>query len=222
MTDIIFTVDDNDIAFLKGQWEELLSFYTPDGSARDRSFQGLRARYSERDRFYHNLGHVRQLLYLFESLNDRIHNHNAVRFSIWLHDVIYNTRMNDNENESARLASELLTRLQVDAETIRLVADWILATKGHSGGDLPEDGRLFLDMDLSILGMGKETYEKYSRAIRSEYFWVPETVYRKSRMRILRSFIDRESIYRTDEMKERFEEQARKNIHEEIRLLESR
>ncbi len=60
---------------------------------------------------------------------------------------------------------------------------------------------------------------KYSRAIRQEYFWVPELIYRRERSKILKSFIAREVIYFTGEMKKRFEEQARKNINGEINSL---
>ena len=214
-------MDETDIAFLKSQWDDLLSSYNPDKSIKDNSFQLLKEKYSANGRFYHNLSHVKTLLNLLEPLKDKIQEHNAIRFSIWFHDVIYNTKRNDNEEESARLASELLGTLHVNTETINFVRDLILATKGHSGHNLSEDAKLFLDMDLAILGMSEEIYIKYSKAIREEYSWVPELRYRTSRKKILESFIARESIYATDEMKQRFEEQARINIMGEIKSLET-
>jgi predicted metal-dependent HD superfamily phosphohydrolase len=218
---ILFAVDDTDIAFLKSQWDDLLSFYNPDKSIKDNWFQILKERYSEKSRFYHNLSHVKTLLNLLESLKDKIQDHNAIRFSIWFHDAVYNTKRKDNEEESASLASEILGKLHANTETIKFVRELILATKGHSGNNLSGDAKLFLDMDLAILGMSEETYIKYSKAIREEYSWVPEPVYRRSRKKILESFIARESIYVTDEMNERFEEQARKNIGGEIKSLET-
>jgi len=216
---ILFAVDETDLAFLKSQWDDLLSFYSPDKSIKDNWFHILKEKYSEKGRFYHNLSHVKTLLNLLEPLKDKIQDHNAVRFSIWFHDAVYNTKRNDNEEESARLASEVLGKLHVNTETIKFVGDLILTTKGHRSNNLSEDAKLFLDADLAILGMSEEIYIKYSKAIREEYSWVPELVYRRSRKRILESFIARERIYVTDEMKERFEEQARINITGEIKSL---
>ena len=219
MPTILFTVDDNEIAFVKDQWDDLLSFYTSGNDIKDNSFQILKERYSEKSRFYHNLSHVKTLLDLFESLDNKAQGHNAIKFSIWFHDVVYDTKENDNEEESARLASQMMSKLHVDVETIRVVSSLILATKDHSGNNLSEDNKLFLDMDLSILGMREEIYNKYSRAIREEYFWVPEPIYRRERRKILKRFINREGIYFTGEMKKRFEEQARKNINGELNSL---
>ena len=219
MSAILFTVDDNEIAFLKDQWDDLSSFYTSDSNIKENSFQIINDRYSEKSRFYHNLSHVKTLLDLFESLGNKAQNRNAIRFSIWFHDVIYDTKANDNEEESARLAWQLMGRLHVDLETIEVVNSLILATKDHSGNGLSEDNKLFLDMDLAILGMREEIYNKYSRAIREEYFWVPELIYQRERRKVLESFLAREVIYFTDEMKKRFEEQARKNINGEINSL---
>ena len=77
-------------------------------------------------------------------------------------------------------------------------------------------------MDLAILGANEETYKEYSKAIRKEYAWVSEPAYRKGRKKVLQSFIERESVYFTDEMKIRYEKQARKNINSEIKVLDSR
>ena len=219
MSAILFYMNDNEIALLKDQWHDLLSFYTSDNDIKDNSFQMLKERYSEKSRFYHNLSHVKTLLDLFESLGNKPQNHNAIRFSIWFHDVVYDTKRNDNEEESAGLSSQMMSQLHVDVETIGVVNSLILATKNHSGDNLSEDNKLFLDMDLAILGMREEIYSKYSRAIREEYFWVPELIYRRERRKILKSFLAQEVIYFTDEIKKRFEEQARKNINGEINSL---
>ena len=221
MTMISFSVGEHDIAFLKRQWDKLVSLYPVEQSIKDNSFQILTEMYSEKDRFYHNLSHIKMLLNLLESIDDQIIDHHAIRFATWFHDAVYDTNRNDNEEESARLASEMLSKLQVDAGTIELVGRLILATKGHRGNSLTEATRLFLDMDLAILGMREEIYQQYSKAIRKEYSWVPEPAYRRDRRKILESFIDRESIYFTDEMKKRFEQQARRNMDAELKSFET-
>jgi predicted metal-dependent HD superfamily phosphohydrolase len=220
MTDF-FRVGNHDLAFLRSQWEDLLSSYTSDTAIKAGSFQVLKEKYSEKSRFYHNLSHVKALLNLSESLNNKIREHNAIRFAIWFHDVIYDTKRSDNEEESAGLASETMAKLHVNLETINFVRELILATKDHSGENLPDDARLFLDMDLAILGTSEDVYKEYSKAIREEYFWVHESMYRTGRENVLRSFIQRERIYLTDEMKATHEEQARENINNEIKSLKA-
>lgn len=219
MPSISFTVNDQDIEFLKVQWEGLSSIYTSDTAFNADAFQVLKKKYSEKSRFYHNLSHVKTLLNLFESIADKIYDHDAVRFAIWFHDVIYDTERSDNEEESARLAAEMLRKLQVNAETIERVQKMILSTKTHSGRSLSDDEKLFLDMDLAILGTSEEIYKEYSKAIREEYSWVSESRYHSGRKKILESFIRREKIYLTKEMEVRYEEKARENINNEIKAL---
>ena len=166
MTAIFFSVDEGDVTLLKHQWENLLSAYTSETTTKDKLFQVLAERYSEKDRFYHNLSHVKALLSLFESLADKLQDHNAIQFAIWFHDAVYDTKRNDNEEESARLSAEILSKVQVSKVTIESVQKMILATKTHSGKNLSEDAKLFLDLDLDILGTSKEIYKEYSRAIR--------------------------------------------------------
>jgi len=219
MPAIFFNFDDKDITFLKSQWDSLASYYPSDKTIKEEVFQVIQEWYSEKDRLYHNFSHVKALLKLFESFENKTQDPNAVKFSIWFHDVIYDSKRNDNEAESAKLASEMLYKLNVKAETIELVKDLILATKDHSGRNPSYDAKLFLDMDLAILGMSEEIYKEYSQAIRQEYFWVSESMYRRGRKKVLKSFIERERIYFTDEMKARYEAQARKNINSEIESL---
>lgn len=221
VSSILFPVSQNDLAALKEQWMELVAHYTSDTTLKETLFQTIYEKYSEKNRFYHNLSHVQALLNLYASLQDKIENPDAVQFSIWFHDAVYNTERNDNEEESARFASEVLGDLQVHSETADLVQTLILATKNHRGTDLSDDTKRFLDMDLAILGMPEEIYEKYNRAIRQEYSWVPEPAYRQGRSKVLQSFINRERIYFTDDMQARFEKQARKNVHGELKVLGS-
>ena len=218
MTDF-FRTDENARSQLREQWNDLLGFYRVDEHLKAESFRVLREKYSEEGRFYHNLSHIKALFALFESLKDTIQNHQAIGFAIWFHDLIYNTRRSDNEEKSAEIAAEMLSELGVDHRTTDLVGELILATRSHSGAELTKDAKLFLDMDLSILGAPEEIYREYSKAIRKEYSWVPSFMYRRSRKKILKGFSERDQLYFTEEMIKRFEKQARINIEDEIRSL---
>jgi predicted metal-dependent HD superfamily phosphohydrolase len=182
-------------------------------------FNALVERYSERERAYHNLSHIQSLLALSESLLDKIQNRDEHYFAIWFHDVIYDTQRADNEEKSAEFAAEALARLAVPEQSIAVTREMILATKHHRAAGLSWDMKVFLDLDTSILGAPEEIYEEYSRAIRKEYSWVPDAMYREGRMKVLNDFLSRDRIYHTEEISAKYETRARRNIAEEIRGL---
>jgi len=214
-----FQLERHDQDFLHAQWVSLASRYASDPSAIEILFNSIVEHYSAKNRAYHNLSHIQSLLSLSESLPDKIQNRDALYFAIWFHDVIYDTKRSDNEEKSAEFAVEALAGLGVPEQTVGVTREMILATKHHRAAGLSWDMKAFLDLDTSILGAPEDIYKEYSRAIRKEYSWVPGFLYRKGRMKVLNDFLDRESIYQTEEIRAKYETQARHNIAEEIRAL---
>lgn len=214
-----FQLGRHDLDFLHAQWVGLTSQYAPNSALIESLFNSIVEHYSAKNRAYHKLSHIQSLLSLSESLQDKIQDRGAFYFAIWFHDVIYDTKRSDNEEKSAEFAVEALSGLGVPELTIAVTREMILATKHHRGADLSWDMKAFLDLDTSILGAPEEIYKEYSRAIRKEYSWVPGFLYRKGRMKVLNDFLERERIFQTDEIRARYETQARQNIAEEIRAL---
>jgi predicted metal-dependent HD superfamily phosphohydrolase len=214
-----FTINAGQIQVLQMQWRHLVEQYNADVGIAEALFNMLVGHYSEKGRLYHNLSHIKALLDQSAAYKNDIDNGHAVFFAIWFHDAIYNTRENENEERSAALAVQTLTQLAVPGDTILLVQKMILATKHHQADKLGADGRLFLDFDLSILGRKAAIYKDYSQAIRMEYAWVPEALYRQGRQKVLNSFLQREKIYYTDQLAELFEAQARQNMERELTEL---
>jgi predicted metal-dependent HD superfamily phosphohydrolase len=205
---------------LAGEWRALAKEFSLDEKAADEALSFLLGRYSEKHRYYHNLNHVRALLVLAEDLKENISDYDCVRLAIWFHDVIYNPQRKGNEIESAKLAVWYLSGFGLPENKIRKVERMILATEKHAAtAGLDYDGKLFLDLDLSILGADEKNYKEYSRAVRLEYSHVPEALYRESRRKILENFTRREFIYFTGELRRRFEAAARLNIRNEIKEL---
>jgi predicted metal-dependent HD superfamily phosphohydrolase len=209
----------HDQDFLHAQWVSLTSQYASNRPLIESLFNSIVELYSASERAYHNLSHIQSLLALSESLLDKIQNRDAHYFAIWFHDVIYDTQRSDNEEKSAEFAAEALSSLGVPGRTVATVQEMILATKQHRGDDLSWDMKAFLDLDTSILGAPEEIYKEYSRAIRKEYSWVPDVLYREGRMKVLNDFLRRERIYHTEEIGAKYEAQARHNIAGEIRAL---
>jgi predicted metal-dependent HD superfamily phosphohydrolase len=214
-----FQLAHHDPGFLRAQWVSLTSQYAPNPSLIESLFNSIVEYYSEKNRAYHNLSHIQSLLSLSESLSDKIQNPDALYFAIWFHDIIYDTKRSDNEEKSAEFAVDALASLGIPEQTIALAREMILATKHHRGADLSWDTKAFLDLDTSILGAPEEIYKEYGRAIRREYSWVPDFLYRKGRVKILNDFLGRERIYYTEEIASKYELQARQNIAAEVRAL---
>jgi predicted metal-dependent HD superfamily phosphohydrolase len=82
------------------------------------------------------------------------------------------------------------------------------------------DGRLLVDIDLSIFGRSGARFDAYERAIRREYDHVPERAFAKGRAAILRGFLDRPAIYLTNHFKRRYEPAARENLRRSVERLE--
>jgi predicted metal-dependent HD superfamily phosphohydrolase len=179
----------------------------------------LCSKYSEKHRAYHNLSHLEALFSQAETYRRKFADFDGVKFAIWFHDVLYNPKRFDNESESAKIAGEFLTALNLPTEKVEKVKAMISATAKHAATGLDFDGKLFLDLDLTILGQRAEIYRRYSKAIRREYSFVPWFLYKRSRRKILENFLRRETIYFTDEIRRDFEVTARVNLANEINEL---
>ena len=192
--------------------ESFLALATTHGADRGTAeawWREVRSRYAEPHRRYHTLDHIREMLALLPESSAE------VLAAVWFHDLIYDRR-GANEERSADVAAEALVDLRFPRESVDFVTKMILATRDHDPGDLPADARLFLDADLAILGSPPETYRRYAEAIRFEYSWVAEELFRAARDGVLRDFLARPRLYVTDAMQERFAAQARANLTWEL------
>ncbi|NWJ45030.1 MAG: hypothetical protein HXX08_04040 [Chloroflexi bacterium] len=176
-------------------------------------------RYSEADRYYHTLEHIVATLSVIESLQDKAQNPVALKLAAWFHDVIYDAKAKDNEEQSAAYMRKVLGAAGVALAIIEQTERLILATKTHQANDTDTDCQILLDADLSILGSPAEEYETYRHKIRLEYAWVTEEQYQTGRIQVLEKFLQRARLYYTHPMYERYEVQARTNLRKEIQSL---
>jgi len=176
------------------------------------------AQYSTPDRAYHTLQHLAECLEHFDSVRELAQHSREVELAIWLHDVIYDTHRSDNEEASAQWAQQRLVAAGIAPEIVKRVVEFIQLTN-HVDEPTDEDGALLLDIDLAILGTDPERFAEYEAQVHQEYHWVPWPAFCTGRSKILRSFLERPSIYRTDFFRERFEVQARVNLAESVARL---
>ncbi|ANN59497.1 hypothetical protein A9174_24115 [Mesorhizobium loti NZP2037] len=185
--------------------------------------QELSALYRAEDRHYHNLAHIEAMLALAADHRALLSDPQAVEAAIWFHDAIYDSKAKDNEARSAALAAQKLAS-RTDPERLDRIGAMILATATHQvprfhDDAATRDASLFLDMDLSILGAAPYAFDAYERAVRREYGWVEEPMWRAGRGVVLKDFLARPRIFHTEEFRQRFEPQARLNMARSLEAL---
>jgi len=179
-------------------------------------YEDLVERYSEPQRAYHTLNHIEHCLDEFDAARSLAQDAGAVEMAIWYHDAVYEPRKRDNEEKSARLALEVATRMGMRALRRKKVAAMILASRHHRSPADP-DSQLFTDIDLSILGQSRSRFAEYEAQIRREYEWVPEPIFKAKRASLLRSFLDRPTLYSTLFFRKRYEARARENLAKSLK-----
>ena len=182
-------------------------------------FQDLCRRYSEPGRAYHTLDHVAAMLDTVSEFGSMMHDDVAIRLAVWFHDVVYDSRRGDNEEQSAAYAAEALIPAGASVLLVSTVERLIRATKTHQAPPDDTDFQVLLDADLAVLGASAVDYDRYAAAIRQEYAWVPEDDYRAGRRRVLEGFLERERLYYTALLFNQREQAARANLRREIEWL---
>lgn len=184
-------------------------------------YNDLVARYSEPHREYHTLEHIGHCLNEFEQVRHIAVNPDAIELALWYHDAIYDTKAKDSEERSAALAVEMVRDASLSDNFGQTVANFITATK-HTTVSTDPDVQLLVDIDLSILGQSEGKFDEYEFQVRKEYEWVPEDVFVVGRSAILKSFLDRPTIFSTHFFRNKYETQARRNIARSLAQLSNR
>jgi len=175
--------------------------------------------YNSKGRFYHSMIHIEQMLHSCFLYKDKIEDLQNVKLAIFYHDIVYLAKRNDNELKSSILATKHLTELNCMPEKIDKCCSYILSTKGHKSPASDNDLNFFLDFDLEKLGSSPPEYFIYTQKIRQEYRFYPDLIYNPGRRKVLEHFLKFKRIFRTEEFYKAYEEQARKNLINELNSL---
>jgi predicted metal-dependent HD superfamily phosphohydrolase len=203
-----FKQDDDDE--LRRRWHDATrGIGTP--MLRDDIYGELVSAYTAADRHYHDIRHIADCLRQFDGVRHFAHNPDALQTAIWFHDVVYDGRRTDNEEQSAKVAAAALRRLGASEAHIEEVQQLIVFTRHDTEPDTA-DGKLMVDIDLASLALAPERFDENSRRIRNEYLHVPEEAFIRGRNDMLGSLLKRPRIYYTAVFYDRFEGQARENL----------
>ncbi|MBJ7429202.1 MAG: hypothetical protein JHD28_09630, partial [Bacteroidia bacterium] len=153
---------------LKENFVKLVSKYTPNNSLINELWSEIEYYYTEPTRHYHNLTHIAEVYNKLSAIKGLLVDWDMVQFSVFYHDIYYNTNKNDNELNSALLAKSNMQKMTIDDSKIDAVFNQILATQSHQNTN-DTDTNYLTDADLSILGESWENYQVYAEQIRAEY-----------------------------------------------------
>jgi len=212
------TLNQLQTAMLKETFINLLTDYTDNNDLINELWFEIEQNYCDIQRHYHTLQHLEHLLQQLTTVKNQIQNWNTVLFTLYYHDIVYNATQFDNEEKSAEFAEKNMKQILVPTEIIELCKNQILATKSHNNSQ-DSDTNYFTDADLSILGQPWEAYSLYCKNVRKEYSVYTDLIYNAGRKKVLQHFLLMDRIFKTDFFYEKFEDQARQNIQNEIELL---
>ena len=83
-------------------------------------YASLYGAYSEVQRHYHSIQHIVECLEHFHQIKTHLDDTLSVELAIWFHDVIYNPKAHDNEQQSADYLKRAAKAVSEDAP-----ADWL-------------------------------------------------------------------------------------------------
>ena len=179
--------------------------------ASEELYRQLVACYSEPHRRYHTIQHLNECFAHLDSVSSLADHPDEVELGLWFHDAIYDTTRKDNEKRSAEWARDSVLAAGVSSEKAERIYELIMATM-HKAVASGRDAEVLVDIDLSILGAEAARFDEYEVQVREEYAWVPESLFRAARRKVLEEFVSREWIYSTEPFRRNYEARARENI----------
>ncbi|MEV4949983.1 hypothetical protein [Streptomyces sp. NPDC053755] len=182
----------------------------------------LLARWAEPQRKYHTVDHLRAVLDRIDELADlggEGGELELVRLAAWFHDAVYRPDRSENEERSAALAEKALTEAGLTSHEVTEVARLVRLTVTHDPAEGDINGELLCDADLAILASDPDTYTAYTKAVREEYAFVPDTAFREGRAAVLRQLMSLPRLFRTPYGAAAWEGRARTNLRAELTAL---
>ena len=203
------------------RWDAALDAVGATRGDRAGAYADLVAHHEGPGRFHHDLAHASTVVDAVLGLHSAGDAWAPVVLAAWFHDAVYDATAprGANEGASAVLATRTLTDLGATATAVGEVARLVCLTVDHRPATGDRNGALLCDADLSVLADIEEVYDAYVAGVRAEYGHVADADWTNGRRAVLRSFLDRPTIYRTLAGREQWESRARINISRELSQL---
>ncbi len=157
--------------------------------AKENALHEILAHWQQKHRYFHTTTHLQHILSAikndFEQGKISQEDREILDISAYLHDVIYNPKKQDNEQQSAELVRYFFPKLP--QEKIQIVEKIILETKNHESTSTLST--LFCGYDMQIITHSSlgELWE-YERQIFKEFQYLDYAIYKAGRIFLLTSF----------------------------------
>ena len=174
--------------------------------------------YNEPQRFYHTLAHIDHCLNQFDQVSDLLHEPDAVEFSIWYHDMIYQPGAVDNEQRSADTFKRETDSL-FPKQFCNVVNSLIMATLHNKPEILDHDTHYMVDIDLSGFALPWPEFIRDGENIRREMQSQTDAVFNASQKTFYQYLLNRPRIYFSDYFYDNYEVKARENIKDKLETL---
>lgn len=178
-------------------------------------WNNITSRYSEPSRFYHTREHIIYCLNQLDNAKNQILDKQTVELAIWFHDIVFDTKAEDNEKKSALLFQKL-AEVQLPENIIKKVSELIIATM-HTDKPADKDQAFLVDIDLSSIAGTWEHFTEDNNKLRKEVSHLSEQEYCQNKISFFNMLLQRERIYFTDYFYETCEFNARQNIEKYIK-----
>ena len=144
--------------------------------------------WNESHRYYHNQNHLLELIDMINERKDQLSQkeYEKLMITALFHDIIYDPKRTDNEEQSVRFFEELC--YDVKREDIQHIKQMILDTKTHETED--QLSKMFCEMDMSIVESDYEKLLEWENGISKEYESFGE-MYRPARLEFLEKMMNR-------------------------------
>src|SRR5215813_6459154 len=190
----------------------------------ERMLKSAQAAYEVPPRAYHTWAHVEEVV-RWNGEGARVPGWKQPReilLATVYHDAIYVPGAKDNKARSAELAlAQIREHLHHEALDVARVAQLINLTARHGSltpDEVDAEAALFLDCDMAILGAEPDAFDRYDRAIRTEYATVPRPLYELGRKRFLRKVLESPRIFLSPYFHDRLDAAARANLRRALSL----
>jgi predicted metal-dependent HD superfamily phosphohydrolase len=183
-------------------------------------FNNLLMCYSQSHRFYHDTTHIDDGLKVIDEIKDLIKDINSFELAWYFHDSVYIPNFKFNEMASAEYLNyqrKILGLVPSVHQKAEVLISMTNVFASYFGDMLPNDTKLFLDVDYSIFAKDAKEYDVRIQGIYKEYF------YEKAERRIdfLKSLLARrKTIFHHEYFIDKYEKKAQKNIKREIKELQ--
>lgn len=186
----------------------------------------LLSMYAQDGRAYHNTSHLVAVLQALDWSREalrlthevyavpsqvREEMFDVVALALFYHDAVYDARAKDNELQSRVLFEADAKLMNLPEAIVVRVSHLIDLTASHTKAKTLEE-KLMADCDLSILGASKDAFKAYDDGIRAEYAHVPDELYGPARRKVMKTFADQQSIFKTRAFYHAYETAARANL----------